>query len=166
VAALPARPVERPHAVGAHLARVIGGPAAEWGRLVMPARIPRRGCDRKVAGAGFAVRLTAADRSRQSYSARSASGVERAARAGSVNFEAKHQREGLWIVSPSATIGCWDSRFDAFFDGLKNTGAAGAGGCGETDERLVRMCVPVKSTNPGSQKSGLSACGTSVSSLE
>jgi hypothetical protein len=71
VAALPARPVERPHAVGAHLARVIGGPAAEWGRLVMPARIPRRGCDRKVAGAGFAVRLTAADRSRQSYSARS-----------------------------------------------------------------------------------------------
>jgi hypothetical protein len=40
--ALPARHVERPHTVGAHVAEDHGFPGADRGRLVMPARIPRR----------------------------------------------------------------------------------------------------------------------------
>jgi hypothetical protein len=43
------RHVERPHAAGAHAAEVIGSPGADRGRLVMPARIPRRP-GRKAAG--------------------------------------------------------------------------------------------------------------------
>jgi hypothetical protein len=42
VVAQPARHRERPHAVGAHVAEVIGSPGADRDRLVMPARIPRR----------------------------------------------------------------------------------------------------------------------------